>query len=162
MRAKPIVWIAVALVALLAVRMLVGRMNAPDDQQQIQQALADSIKASKEGRPGGVMDKLSSNLKLNDMETSANRGQIAQYIRDNKPDVRVLQTRAVITGDQAQIVSPVELEVNILGQRLRKEIDNVTLIFKKEDDREYLVFPTRKWKLFEVRMPPDAVQQFMQ
>jgi hypothetical protein len=162
MKGKALIGIAVAVLAIIVVRVVINRINAPNDQQQIQAALAESIKASKEGRPGGVMDKLSASLKLNDMDTSGNRNQIAQFIKNNQPDVNVLNPKAIITGDEAQIVSPVELEMNILGQKMQRTMESVTLIFRKEDDMEYLVFPTKKWKLAEVQVPEDAVAQFMQ
>jgi hypothetical protein len=161
MKLKPLIWIAVVLVVIVGVRVIVSRLNAPSDQELIQTALAESIKASKEGRPGGVMDLLSRNLKLNDMDTSGNRGQIAQFIRENQPDVNVENKHAVIAGDEAQIISPVQLEMNFLGNKMSRNLDEVTLIFKRESDMEYLIFPTKKWKLAEVRVPEDAVQQLM-
>ena len=161
MKLKPLIWIAVIIVAVVGVRVLISQLNQPSDQQLIQTALADSIKASKEGRPGGVMDLLSKNLTLNDMDTSPNRGQIAKFIKENQPDVNVENKHAVIAGDEAQIISPVALEMNFLGQKMSRNIDEVTLIFKRESDMEYLIFPTKKWKLAEVRAPDDAVQQLM-
>ncbi len=159
---KPLIWIIVAIVALVGIRVAVSSMNAPNDQEQIQLALAESIKASKEGRPGGVMDKLSANLKLNEMDTSGNRNQIANYIRESKPDVNVLEKTAVITGDEAQIKSPVQLSVNLLGQKMERQMEDVTLIFRRENDRAYLIFPTKKWKLAEIRVPEESVSSFMQ
>jgi hypothetical protein len=38
----------------------------------------------------------------------------------------------------------------------------VTMIFKKESDRAYAVFPTRRWKLAEVRVPDSTVADFVQ
>jgi hypothetical protein len=160
MKAKPLIVLAAIVIALLGIRILIGRLNQPNDQQLIQQALADSIKASKEGRPGGVMDKLSANLKLNNLEVGGNQRQIAQYIKENQPDVNVINKQAAIAGDQAQISSPVDLELNIFGQKISQRLENVTLVFKREDDREYLIFPTKKWKLAEVHVPEDAIPQF--
>jgi hypothetical protein len=159
---KPLVWIIVAVLAIAGIRFAISSLNAPNDQEQIQLALAESIKASKEGRPGGVMDKLSANLKLNDMDTSGNRRQIAQYIKENQPDVTVLDKQAVITGDEAQIKSPVDLSLNFLGQKMERRIEDVTMVFRREDDRAYLIFPTKKWKLAEVHVPPESVSLFMQ
>ena len=159
---KPLIWIIVGIVVLLGIRVAITSLNAPDDQTQIQTALAESIKASKEGRPGGVMDMLSSNLKLNDMDTSGNRSQIVRYIKENSPDVTVIEKQAVITGDEAQIRSPVDLTLNFLGQKMERRIEDVTMVFKREDDRAYLVFPTKRWKLAEVHIPEESVSLFMQ
>ena len=162
MKLKPLVWVVLVVVALLAIRMGISAANAPNDQEQIQLALADSIKASREGRPGGVMDKLSVNLKLNDLDASGNRSQIARYIKENQPDVVVINKTAVITGDEAQIKSPVQLSLNFLGQKMERQLEDVTLVFRRESDRVYLVFPTKKWKLAEVHVPEESVSSFMQ
>ncbi len=159
---KPLIWIIVAVVALVGIRIALSAMNAPNDQQQIQLALAQSIQASKEGRPGGVMDKLSVNLKLNDIDTSGNRNQIAKYIRENQPDVTVIDKTAVVTGDEAQIKSPVQLSLNFLGQTMERQLEDVTLVFRREDDRAYLIFPTKRWKLAEIHVPEESVSSFMQ
>ena len=159
---KILIGIVAAVLVLIVVRVVLSRSGGTSDQLLIEQALQESIQASKEGRPGGVMDKLSSRLQVNDMDTSGNRSQIARYIKDNKPDVMVLNKKAVVTGDEARIVSPVDIEVNLLGQKLSRQLKEVTLVFRKEDDREYLVFPTKKWKLAEVQVPDEAIYDFLQ
>ena len=157
---KPLVIAIVVAIVLLAVRVGVTLIQQPSDQAQIEAALAESIKASKEGRPGGVLDKLSNRLLVNDMETSGNRSQIADYIKQNRPDVYVKQKRATITGDRAEIVSPVDIELNVLGQTRTLNLDEVKLIFRKEDDHLYLVIPTQRWKLAEVRVADSALSNF--
>ncbi|MEZ0326760.1 MAG: hypothetical protein ACAH95_12735 [Fimbriimonas sp.] len=159
---KPLIWIIVAVIAIVGIRVAISALNAPNDQEQIQLALKESIKASKEGRPGGVMDKLSVNLKLNDLDTSGNRNQIANYIRQNQPDVTVVDPRAVITGDEAQIKSPVQLSMSLPGMKVERQLEDVTLVFRREDDRAYLIFPTKKWKLAEIHVPEESVSAFMQ
>jgi len=157
--AKGIVTVLAIVLVLIGVRIAVGLANRPDDQKLIQTALQEAIEASKEGRPGGVVDLLSSNLKVNNMDVQGNRGQIVRFIRDNKPNVDVKNKRAIITGDEARIVSPVELSLPIIGGRTLKE---VTMIFRKEDAMEYLVFPTRKWRLTEVRVPEGTLADLTQ
>lgn len=157
-----LVVVAVIVVVLIGLRVLMAGGPGVSDQQQIEQALAESIQASKEGRPGGVMDKLSTRLKFNSEDTGGNRNQIAEYIKTNRPDVKVLHKEAVVTGDEARIVSPVTISVNILGQELSKDLKEVTLVFRKEDDHVYLIFPTKKWKLAEVEVPDSTVYDFLQ
>lgn len=157
-----LVVVAVIVVVLIGFRVLMAGGPGVSDQQQIEQALAESIQASKEGRPGGVMDKLSTRLKFNSEDTGGNRNQIAEYIKTNRPDVKVLHKEAVVTGDEARIVSPVTISVNILGQELSKDLKEVTLVFRKEDDHVYLIFPTKKWKLAEVEVPDSTVYDFLQ
>ena len=158
---KVVIAVIAVVVVLIGIRFAMTRSGGLTDQQQIEVALAESIKASKEGRPGGVMDKLSSKLQVNEMDTGSNRGQIAQYIKDNRPDVTILNKQAVVTGDEARIVSPVDIEVNLLGNKMSRQMKEVTLVFRKEDDREYLIFPVTKWKLAEVEVPDSALADFM-
>jgi hypothetical protein len=157
--AKTIVAIVATVVVLLAIRIGLSMANRPDDQKLIQAALAEAVEASKEGRPGGVIDLLSKNLKVNEQEVGTNMRQVADFVRKQKPDVEVLEPRAQITGEEGRIVSPVELDLGLLGKRTLKE---VTLIFRKEDATEYLILPVTKWRLVEVRVPDATIQDFVQ
>src|SRR6185312_5213415 len=56
--------IGLVVVVLVATGVWTSIGNQGDDQTKIERALADSIEASKQGRPGGVMDLLSANLKV--------------------------------------------------------------------------------------------------
>jgi hypothetical protein len=159
---KPVVGIIAVLLVLIGLRIVLSVGPGQSDQQQIEQALADSIQASKEGRPGGVMDKLSQNLTVNQMDTSGNRSQIAKFIKDNKPDVVVQNKHAVVSGDEAEIVSPVTIQLSLLGQTRSVDLEQVTMTFKRESGYEYLFIPTKRWKLSEVRVPEGALTQFDQ
>ena len=150
------VLIALIIVAILGFGAFV-MLGRPDDQTMIQQALAESIKASREGRPGGVMDKLSLNVKVNDEEYKGNSQQIADFIRKSRPEVSFSNTKAIITGDEARIISPAHLKAQILTQTMERDLSSVTLVFKREDDRAYLVFPVKNWKLAEVRVDPSVI-----
>jgi hypothetical protein len=158
--AKVALGLAFAALVLLGLRIGITAMRPPNDQVLIELALAESIQASKEGRPGGVMDKLSSQLRFNEVDASGNRRQIADYIKNNKPDVTVLNKTAVVTGDEARIVSPVEVSINFLGER-KFQLNEVTMVFRREPDRAYLIIPTSKWKLAEVRVPDASLADFM-
>jgi len=155
---KTFVWIGLALLAVIVVRIGIGMANRPNDTQLIHEALNEAIKASKEGRPGGVVELFSRNLKVNDIDVSPNQGQIANFIRTQKPDVTVTKTTPSISGDEARIVSPVELDMGMFGKR---NIDNVTLIFKREDATDFLIIPSSKWRLIEVRAPESAISDLM-
>ena len=146
------------IVLLVCVRVGISIVNKPDDPKLIQDALKDAIQASKEGRPGGVVELFSQNLKLNSTDVGDNQRQITDFIRKQKPDVTIEDTTPQITGDEARIVSPVSLDLGILGKR---QLKDVTLIFKKEDATEYLVIPTRKWHLTEVRTTDSAISELM-
>ncbi|MGV3618657.1 MAG: hypothetical protein ACO1SV_25320 [Fimbriimonas sp.] len=156
--AKTIGIIVGVVLVLLVVRIGISMANRPDDQKLIERALAEAVEASKEGRPGGVMDLLSRNLKINNQEVGANGRDIAQFVRDQKPDVDVLEPKAQIIGEEGRIVSPVDVDFGLFGKRNLKE---VTLIFKKEEGTEYLVIPVTKWRLVQVDVPEASISDFM-
>lgn len=159
---KAFLALGMLLVLLLGGKVILSVMQPQDDKKLIQDALTESILASKEGRPGGVMDKLSANIKYNNQDVGGNDRDIARYIRDNKPDIVVENIDPEVKGDEATIVSPVSLKLSFLGQSVEKQLKNVTLVFRKESDREFLVFPTTRWKLAEVRVPDASVAGLIQ
>lgn len=154
--------VGLVLVILVGGTVIRSATRREDDKTLIQQALADSIQASKEGRPGGVMDKLSDNLKFNGQNEGGNQYEIARYIRSSKPDVIVENTDPVVEGDEAKIVSPVTLTLSLLGQSTSRHMKEVTLVFRKEEATEWLVIPTRRWKLAEVQVPESSVADLAQ
>jgi hypothetical protein len=155
---KPILALVGLLVVLFGVKAILT-IGGPDDKTQVREALQDSIKASKEGRPGGVMDKISDKITING-EQMVSTNQIANWIRNSKPDVVVSQQDPVILGDEAQITSPVTVRANMPGGvGFDRTIKGVTLIFAKESATEWLIIPTTKWRLKEVKLPDDVVSQ---
>lgn len=158
---RPILIVAAIVLVLVGIRIVAG-LNGPDDKQLVRQALADSIKASKEGRPGGVMDKISNKLTVNDTEVGQ-MGNIANFIKQSRPDVEVLTPDPVILGDEARITSPVKVSMSLPGGAgFDRTIDNVILIFAKEDSMTWLIFPSKQWRLKEVKMPDDVMGQLSQ
>lgn len=156
---KPILIVGGILVLLIGIRVIMGLAPA-DDKKLIREALSESIKASKEGRPGGVMDKISDKLTVNNEQFR--KGQIGNIIRDMKPDVEVVKQDPVIVGDEAQITSPVRLKVGLPignGTAFDQTIQGVTLVFAKESATDWLIIPTSKWRLKEVKLPEDVMSQ---
>src|SRR4051812_26701147 len=102
MRRWPLVLLILA-VLVVGGKFIYNVLNKVDDKTQIQQALAEAIKASKEGRPGSVVDKLADNFKVNEVQASTR--QIADFVKNNHPEVNVKDTEPVVSGDTAQITS---------------------------------------------------------
>lgn len=152
--------IALLLVAILGGVLLTVTGAKPNDAQLIREALDRSIKASREGRPGGVVDLLSRQLKFNEQEMSGNVGQIAQFIREQRPDLTVERVEPLVTGDEARVTSPVTLKLGFLGQSRDFRIKEVTLVFKKEASRRWLIIPDHKWSLSEVRAVDFSPTEF--
>ena len=145
------------IVLLVGGKFILMSANKADDSTLVKQALTESIKASREGRPGGVMDKLSEHLKFNGQSEAGNERDIARFIRQSKPDVTVEKIDPVVTGDEAKIVSPVTISMGLLGNSMSQTLKKVTITFHREDDREWLIFPVKRWKLAEVEASDASV-----
>ena len=144
--------VAALAIVLLALRLTVFAPQQ-NDQQLIAKALQDSIQASREGRPGGVLDLLSDKFQINSQ--SPRTFDIAKFIRENKPEVEVYNTNAIISGDTARIDTPVHVKFHILTQDIDQKVDNVTLIFQKEDGHKFLIIPDKEWHLVDVQVPAN-------
>jgi hypothetical protein len=143
MRRWPFVLLALAVV-LVGGRFIYGALNHPDDKVLIKQALTEAIQASKEGRAGGVVDKLAENFKVNDMETGMK--QVATFIKNNHPEVVVNDIDPIVSGDTAQINSDVVVKVSFLNGAA-VTFKDAQIQFKKESTTEWLIFPTERWRL---------------
>ena len=151
--------IGVAILLLLGLKIAVG--GQVDDQKLIKESLDEAVKAGREGKPGGVLEKLSLHLKVNGTEVDSSRTDMAKFIRNSRPDIQFDSTHAIVTGNEAKIVTPAHINVEFLGQRMDRNIKEVSLVFQKEDDTKWLVFPSHSWKLKEVTAPPEAIAAFM-
>lgn len=154
MRRFPLVLLALV-VLLLGGRFIYGLATRPDDRTQIKQALADALKASKEGRPGSVIDKLVEGFTVNDQ--AASKRTIAQFVKDSKPDVSVADSEPIITGDSAQITSDVKVSISFLGNPQGFTFEDAQILFKKEQAMDWLVIPTTRWQVAAVRVDPSSL-----
>ena len=129
-----------------------------DDTTMIQESLRQSLEASRKGETGSVLDFLSSSIKVNGEGQDGARRQVADFIRKQKPDIKVSNQTPIVTGDEARITSPVTItaSIPILGDQTF-DLKDVVLTFQKETAREYLVIPVKKWRLTGVTAPPDAI-----
>ncbi|MBN9503549.1 MAG: hypothetical protein J0H02_17365 [Armatimonadetes bacterium] len=151
---RPILIVAVILVVLVGIRTIMS-LGGPDDKQLVREALKKSIVASKEGRPGGVLDKLSKNLTV-DGQSVGSSSQISQFIKSSKPDIEVVNTEPVVIGDEAKITSPVKVKFSLPGgNSIDRTIEDVTLTFAREDSMKWLIFPSKQWRLREVTTSSD-------
>lgn len=153
----------VAVIAVLvAVMALISQGNASSDQDQILAALQRSIEDSKDGRPGGVIDLIDRHLQVNGEAVEVQNRTIAKLVRAQKPEVVVSDPRPLVTGDEARIVSPVNIKFSILGQTVERKLASVTLIFRREVFRDWGITPRSKWRLAEVQAPEDVEQNWPQ
>lgn len=148
--------LAVVLV-LVGVR-LVMTMNGPSDTQQIRDALAASIRASKEGKPGGVMDYLSSKLRINDTDELP-ASQVQNFIKNSRPDVTVGRVDPVVNSSEgtAHVLTSAKVSYDWLNQKGSIDLSEVDILFRREDAHEWLIFPTKKWRIVEIDIPQDKM-----
>jgi hypothetical protein len=147
------IFVAVLAVVFLGLAYAAGVFGAGSDRDQIQNALDEAILASKEGRPGGVLDYLSRNFKVN--EEQFRQRDIARTIREMKPSITLANREPEIQGGQASITTNVQLSV----LTFKVEVPEVTLKFEKEQTTKFLIFPVKDWKLTNVTLPDHVVEQ---
>ncbi len=146
---------AIAVVVLLAYKYAALNIFGPNDEQKIRASLDQMIVATKEGRPGGVFDFLGSQFKINSEQPTG--GQIANFIKDSHPDVKVPETKPFITGDTARVTASVSVKGSYLGFSLDRSFNNVSFVFQREDAHDWLVVPYKKWRLTQIVVPVDSL-----
>jgi hypothetical protein len=147
-RAKLFTWLAVALAALLVIVFL--GWDRRSDKQLIQEAIDESVLASKEGRPGGVLEYISNSFTMN-QEGPVDRREIAKFIKESKPDVEVGPFEPNVTGDVATIRADVSVKISTFGPQI--QLPGVSVKFRKEHATRWLLFPTKKWRIVEAIAP---------
>lgn len=132
-----------------------GLFGGPSDRELIQIALKDAIQASREGRPGGVLDFISKRFEVNGEQYGTR--DISKTIKDMKPDVEIERVEPTISGDAATITSPVRLSVSL--PPVGMNISSVTIHFARENGTKWLIFPTKKWRMVRVEIPDEVVNE---
>ena len=163
MSSKAKMWLTLLIVAALGVGFLfvASRDSRPDDVL-VREALDESIRASKEGRPGGVLDYISDSITFNDIPGVQKR-DIARMVRENKPEVTLTNQTVTVNGDSAEIVADVrvvgKIGIGPVSTAFDYPLKGVQMTFRKEDSRKYLIIPSKKWRLTQVKvgegLPPD-------
>jgi hypothetical protein len=134
--------------------------SGPSDEKLIRDALQESLRASKEGRPGGVVELLSDQLQFNE-EMVPNKRQIAQFVRDSRPEVSVSEKSLEVRGERALMVADVSVRLATpLGFNLDRIFRDVQLQFRKEPGTRLLILPDSKWRLYRVLAPDTSLSDF--
>ena len=158
-KAKTISYVAGGISALIGVSIVaITFLGAHDDQKDIQEAITKSIKAGKEGSGGGVLEHVSVDLRVNDTSYGGAR-DISGFVRQYKPEVEIPPITAKVFGDEAQINTNMKLTVGILGNRTSFPLKDVIISMKKEEDRMWLIFPSKTWKVSQVKIPANSVPE---
>jgi hypothetical protein len=149
------VWIGTVLLIIGLVGFMLFRPK-PNDSAQITTALTSAVKASKEGRSGGVMEYLASNVQVNGEKYDVNR-QFSEFIRQYHPDIALGAINPKINGDQATVTT--DLDISLLNHDVRMQ--SVTFTLQKEHETTLLIFHSEEWKVTGASAPAEAYQQII-
>jgi len=134
--------------------MLFGRKT--DDQSQIKSALENAVKASKEGRPGGVVEYLTNHIEINGVVYNVGP-QFAKFIKQYHPDITLENIEPVIHGDHATVTS--DLQLSFLAHSTK--VHNVTFSLEKQTGTTWLVIPSHDWVVTGAVAPEEQYKQII-
>ncbi len=132
-----------------------GLFGGPSDKEQIQKALDEAILASKEGRPGGVVEYISAKFQVNDAQYGTR--DIAKAVKDLRPTVEIANREPSIAGNIASITSSVKLSVSL--PPVNVNLQNVKMSFERENSRKWLIFPSKTWRMTQVDIPEETFNE---
>lgn len=130
--------------------------DSTSDRDLIQAALKDSIEAGKEGRSGSIVDLLSAEFEVNGYQPGTR--EISRMVKEYKPDIEVTAPEPIISGDSAEMNSPVKMTLQFPLSKTF-QIEDVKFTFEKEHATTLLIFPAKKWRLRKVELPQDVANQ---
>ena len=140
-------WILGAVIFLgFAVMLTLVYVLGPSDDALIHQALDESVTASREGRAGGVLSRLTSNFTYNN-EGIGSRADASKWIQSLKPEIFIYRRDIQREGDKAKIITPVE--VSFEGG-MKVNLENVNISFKRHTGSRYWLFPYADWQIESV------------
>ena len=138
-----------------------GFLHQPDDKTLILDAIKEAQKAGKEGRPGAVLDFFDfSKLKFNGEDAGFGGKEMADYVKNSKPDIVFTTLEPIITGENARIESSATIKIAVGPFKKDVPISNVVINLKKEIDREWFIIPKKTWKITEIRASLDDLSSF--
>jgi hypothetical protein len=153
------VWIGLGAIAIGLVGAAgISFLRQPSDEVQIQTALDEAIKASREGKPGPVLDFVSRNLSIDGIEV-INKSDIQKFIESNRPEVVVENKNPAISGSKARITSAVTVTFRILTASMPHKLANVEFNFEKEPSLNFGILPGSKWQLREINTKNSSTQE---
>ncbi len=146
--------VLVVVLILVAVVMLSGAKH--DDKAEIENALASAVKASKEGRAGGVVAFLASNVVINGQSYNINQ-QFDSFVRKYHPDITLGAMEPEIQGDSAKVTT--DIQFTVMTQSV--DIKEVTFTLEKQSGHKWLFFPDQEWKITGATAPEAGYSQVL-
>jgi hypothetical protein len=107
-----------------------------------------------------VMDFISDQLRIDGLGRIT-KAQVANLIRDSKPDVQVDTQSIEVQGNKAEMLADATVNANVsmfsMSTNFSRTFTGIKLRFEKEEARKYVIVPVRVWRLVEVNIPGDQV-----
>ncbi|MBI1755753.1 MAG: hypothetical protein HYR64_01435 [Fimbriimonas ginsengisoli] len=128
------------------------------DSRQVREALDRALEACRKGEANPVLDTLSDQLKVND-QSAPSRRDVAQFIRQARPEITVASAEPFVYGDQARMTAPTHVRVQWLLFSADRDVGAVTYVFRRETGFEWLVVPVPRWRLSEVLVSKGVVPE---
>ncbi len=154
MKAKGVA-IAVCCLGLLGGLFAKMYFEVPSDQALIEEALREATKNGKEGKPGGVLDYLSGDFRVGEFAPTS--GDVADFVKNQKPEVTILDPKPIIRGDLAEITSSVSIKFGVGNIGTTQTVDNVRVVLRRETGLKFGIFPAPRWKIVEVSAKDAAL-----
>jgi hypothetical protein len=141
---------------------LIVVLNRPkeSDSAQIVDALNASIQASKDGKAGGVLDKLSSAFEVNNARIPSDK--IVAFVKRLRPDISVDDPKPILKGDDAEIISTVHVEGTFMGLHPSADLKGVIINFHRETTYKWLIVPEATWHMTSIQLSPDGLSDVEQ
>lgn len=149
--------VVISMAALLVLGIRLTFRCEPDHQKLVSEALQKSIQAGKEGKPGGVLEVLAQSFEIN-KQSPGTRRDIADFVRNARPDVEVLEVNPVILGNEAVVTSPVRVKFSFLGSSIDRRFDHVSIVFGKREGFQWGIVPRTEWEILRVEVPPGEIE----
>lgn len=125
------------------------------DSEQIQKAIQDSIRESKNGEPGSATALLADGFTVNHQDTNA--ATIARLIRKYNPEITFEPFSPTVAGDTAKVETSADLSVSQLGVNMDFKIKKVSLFLRKIPEHAWLIYPRARWRLTAVTVSEQAL-----
>ena len=147
--------IASAIVALTGLTVLFI-VTAPTDEQLIRSAIDESVQASREGKPNPVLDNLTRTFTWNGQTVGLDRSEVSRIVRLSRPELDLEPYTPEINGDEATIETNVHIKMDYLSFNYDQTMSGVVIKLRKVPGTRWLVFPSARWKIYEVSAPDLA------
>lgn len=151
-RLKKLSWLALGgLLLLVGVKIGTGLLAKPpiSEEQRILQRLEEAKKAFEQKERDTLMAMLSEEFRWQDFNRQRLSYQLAQFFRQVK-QVRASYSSPLVHVAKERAVVQIQARIEWLDSEWHRLEGAVQIIFRAEEGRTWLFFPTKQWKVYRV------------